>query len=70
MDSTDNGTLAFGHSAEAARLERSVQAVLTLIATAQDERRAPPVQAARRNLAAVYGLTRLRRREERRQRVA
>lgn len=47
------------------RLERSVAATLRLIEAVCAERTAPPVQAARRQLAHVYGATRLRRRLER-----
>lgn len=65
MDSIQDRMLAGCGAMEAARLERSVAAALDLIAAAQDERTAPPVQAARRNLAAVYGLKRLRRHQER-----
>jgi len=64
MDSIRNG-LPNGGETETARLERSVAAALDLIAAAQDERKAPPVQAARRNLAAAHGLKRLRRQQER-----
>ncbi|WP_375408775.1 hypothetical protein [uncultured Methylobacterium sp.] len=65
MDSIHDRMSADGNATEAARLERSVAAALNLIAAAQDERTAPPVQAARRNLAAVYGLKRLRQHQER-----
>lgn len=54
-----------GIGADVTRLERSVARTLHLIATACDERAAPPIRAARRNLAEVYGATRLRRRLER-----
>lgn len=65
MDSIQSGMPGCSREAETARLERSVAAALDLIAAAQDERTAPPIQAARRNLAAVYGLKRLRRHQER-----
>ncbi|KQP58182.1 hypothetical protein ASG40_10015 [Methylobacterium sp. Leaf399] len=61
---SEAGEAGQGTSAEVVRLERSVAFALDLIATARHERDAAPVQAARRNLAAVYGLTRLRRRQE------
>ena len=48
-----------------ARLERSVADALRIIAAACDERNAPPVKAARRQLAEVYGATRLSRHRER-----
>ena len=65
MDSIHDGVPNGCREAETARLERSVATALDLIAAAQDERTAPPVQAARRNLAAVYRLKRLRRHQER-----
>lgn len=48
-----------------ARLERSVADALRIIAAACAERNAAPVKAARRQLAEVYGATRLSRRRER-----
>ncbi len=47
------------------RLQRSVADTLRTIAAACAERDAPPVKAARRQLAAVYGATRLSRRRDR-----
>ncbi len=47
------------------RLERSVAAALKAIAAACAEREAPPVKAARRHLAEIYGATRLSRHRER-----
>ena len=47
------------------RLQRSVAETLRTIAAACAERDAPPVKAARRELAAVYGATRLSRRRDR-----
>lgn len=47
------------------RLQHSIATTLCVIAAARAEREAPPVHAARRRLAAVYGMTRLRRRLER-----
>jgi hypothetical protein len=47
------------------RLQRSVADTLRVIAAACAEREAPPVKAARRELAAVYGATRLSRRRDR-----
>ena len=67
MDSMRDRMVGGCSTAESARLEQSVAATLDLIAAAQDERTAPPVQAARRNLAAVYRLKRLRRHQERTQ---
>ncbi|MBY0259769.1 hypothetical protein [Methylobacterium sp.] len=49
-----------------ARLERCVADALRIIAAACDERNAPPVKAARRHLAEIYGATRLSRQRERR----
>lgn len=46
-------------------LERSVADALRIIAAACAERNAAPVKAARRQLAEVYGATRLSRRRER-----
>jgi hypothetical protein len=48
-----------------ARLERSVADALRIIAAACAERNAPPVKAARRRLAEIYGATRLNRQRER-----
>lgn len=48
-----------------ALLERSVADALRIIAAACAERNAAPVKAARRQLAEVYGATRLSRRRER-----
>ncbi|GEO98376.1 hypothetical protein [Methylobacterium haplocladii] len=47
------------------RLQHSIASTLLVIAAARAEREAPPIHAARRHLAAVYGATRLRRRLER-----
>ena len=47
------------------RLNHSVATTLLVIAAARIEREAPPVHAARRRLAQIYGATRLRRRLER-----
>ncbi|KQP10984.1 hypothetical protein ASF28_07920 [Methylobacterium sp. Leaf99] len=47
------------------RLQRSVADTLRTIAAACAERDAPLVKAARRELAAVYGATRLSRRRDR-----
>ncbi|MEE7456725.1 hypothetical protein MPAR168_01050 [Methylorubrum populi] len=47
------------------RLHHSIATTLLVIAAARVEREAPPVHAARRRLAQVYGATRLRRRLER-----
>lgn len=47
------------------RLQRSIATTLCVIAAARAEREAPPIHAARQQLAAVYGATRLRRRLER-----
>lgn len=47
-------------------LEHSVAAALQAIAAACAEREAPPIKAARRHLAEVYGATRLSRHRERR----
>ena len=49
-----------------ARLERSVADALRTIAAACAERNEPPVKAARRHLAEIYGATRLSRHRERR----
>ncbi|KQP60742.1 hypothetical protein [Methylobacterium sp. Leaf112] len=46
------------------RLQRSVADTLRTIAAACAERDAPPVKAARRELAAIYGATRLSRRRD------
>ncbi|WP_264050194.1 hypothetical protein [Methylobacterium flocculans] len=51
--------------ADAVRLERSVEDALRIIAAACAERNEPPVKAARRQLAEIYGATRLSRRRER-----
>lgn len=48
-----------------ARLERSVADALRIIAAACAERDAAPVKAARRQLAEIYGATRLSRQRER-----
>lgn len=47
------------------RLHHSVATTLLVIAAARVEREAPPIHAARRRLAQIYGATRLRRRLER-----
>ncbi len=47
------------------RLQRSVADTLRVIAAACAEREAPPVKAARQELAAIYGATRLSRRRDR-----
>lgn len=47
------------------RLERSVEAVLRIIAAAQAERQAAPVRNARLRLRRIYGETRLARAKER-----
>lgn len=47
-------------------LEQSVAAALRTIAAARIEREAPPIKAARRHLAQIYGATRLSRQRERR----
>lgn len=49
-----------------ARLERSVADALRIIAAVCAERNEPPVKAARRHLAEIYGATRLSRQRERR----
>ncbi|MCJ2034152.1 hypothetical protein [Methylobacterium sp. J-068] len=49
-----------------ARLARSVADALRIITAACEERNAPPVKAARRHLAEIYGATRLNRQRERR----
>ena len=66
MDQTESTCFsgALRRPAEA-RLERSVADALRIIAAACDERNAPPVKAARRQLAEVYGATRLSRHRER-----
>ncbi|GJD28948.1 hypothetical protein PMNALOAF_0180 [Methylobacterium adhaesivum] len=60
MDRTDPTTR---HSGDL-RLQRSVADTLRVIAAACAEREAPPVKAARQELAAIYGATRLTRRRE------
>ena len=52
------------------RLERSVASALWAISAACAEREAPSVHAARKHLGAVYGETRLRRRQENEARTA
>ncbi|MBB5760477.1 hypothetical protein ABEV34_03965 [Methylorubrum rhodesianum] len=47
------------------QLHHSIATTLLVIAAARAEREAPPVSAARRRLAQVYGATRLRKRLER-----
>jgi hypothetical protein len=46
-------------------MERSVAEALRVIAEVQAERGAPPVRSARLTLATIYGVNRLRRRQER-----
>ena len=60
MDRTDPTTR---HSGDL-RLQRSVADTLRVIAAACAEREAPPVKAARQELAPIYGATRLTRRRE------
>ena len=48
------------------RLEHCVAHTLRIIAAARTEREDEPVKAARRQLAEIYGVTRLNRRLERR----
>lgn len=67
MDRTEitQNTHPLSRPAEA-RLERSVADALRIIRAACDERNEAPVKAARRQLAEIYGATRLSRQRERR----
>lgn len=65
IDSPGRGPRVIEGQRAEIRLERSVADTLRVIAAACAEREAPPVRAARRHLAEIYGATRLSRRRER-----